>query len=116
MSTVDDDMITLHMPARVWAGIDAGADNVVSNAVVDGDERTAQLAQSIRQAGWDQVPWVDGEWPPMEQVISIRLSRVQWRFAADDARACVRVYESLEDEVSAQLGRDALAVIEPILE
>jgi hypothetical protein len=107
-----EEPITLQMSARIWAGIDAGADNVVSLAAVDGDERALRIGQAIREAGWDQVPWVNGDWPPMDQVISIRLTRTQWRFAADEARKSIAVYEEFHDEESAQLKRDALAVIE----
>lgn len=48
----------------------------------------------------------------MEQIISIRLTRAQWRFVADDVRRGIAVYNELDDEESAQLSRDALAVIE----
>jgi len=66
----------------------------------------------FRQAGWDQVPWADGAWPLTDQVISIRLAQADWTFAADEARESIEIYEELGDEVSAQLGRDVLAVIE----
>ncbi|MCR3750519.1 hypothetical protein [Lentzea californiensis] len=107
-----DEPVTLQMPARVWAGIDAGVDNVVSLAAEDGDEQAMYIGQTIRQAGWDQVPWVNGDWPPMNQIISIRLTAAQWRFAADEARKSIAVYEELHDDESAQLSRDALAIIE----
>ena len=114
MNARDEDLVTLNMPARIWAGIDAGVDNAVSTAAQNGDEATVEVGQRIRQAGWDQVTWVDGDWPPMDQMISIRLTVAEWRFAADDARNCVPIYEALGDEVSAQLGRDALAVIDGV--
>jgi hypothetical protein len=107
-----EEPIALRMSARIWAGIDAGIDNVVSLAAVDGDEQAVRFGQSIREAGWDQVPWVNGDWPPMDQIISIRLTRAQWRFAAEDARKSISAYEELHDEESAQLSRDALAVID----
>lgn len=106
------DPVTLRMSARTWAGIDARADNVASSAAVNLDQRTLRIARAIREAGWDQVPWVDGDWPPMDQVIAIRLTRAQWRFAADDARKSIAMNEELCDEQSAQLAWDALAVIE----
>jgi hypothetical protein len=109
-----DDLVTLDMPARIWAGIDASIDNAISLAAPNGDEATVQLRQGIRQAGWDQVPWVNGAWPPMDQLISIRLTQAEWTFAADEARHSIPIYEELGDEVSAQLARDALAVIESI--
>ena len=108
-----EEPITLQMSARIWAGIDASADNVVSLAAVGGDEEALRIGKAIREAGWDQVPWVNGAWPPMDEIISIRLTRAQWLFAADDARKSVAIHEELRDEVSAQLCRDALAVIEP---
>jgi hypothetical protein len=103
------------MSARIWAGIDATADNVASTAVVAEDERTFRFAQAIREAGWDQVPWVNGNWPPMDQIIAIRLTRAQWQFCADEARKSITICEEIHDEESAQLGRDALAVIEPAI-
>ena len=111
-----EEQITVRMAARIWAGIDARADNVASTAAVDGDERTLRFAQAVREAGWAQVPWVNGNWPPLDRVISIRLTRAQWRFAADEARKSIAIYEELHDEESARLGRDALAVIEPAIQ
>ncbi len=107
-----DEPIAVSMTARIWAGIDAGVDNVVALAAQDGDVETVRFGSAIRRAGWDQVPWVRGEWPPFEQIISIQLTAAQWRFAAEDARRGVISYESLGDDVSAQLCRDALAVLE----
>lgn len=107
-------MVTLDMPARIWAGIDAGVDNAISLAAQNGDDETVEVGQRIRQAGWDQVPWVNGEWPPMDQVISIRLTAAEWMLAADEARHSIPIYEELGDDESARLGRDALAVIEGI--
>jgi hypothetical protein len=110
----DDDLVTLDMPARIWAGIDAGVDNVISLAAEDGDQATVEVGQRIRQAGWDQVPWVNGAWPPADQVISIRLTEAEWTFAADDARRSISIYQKLGDDESARLARDALAVIKGI--
>jgi hypothetical protein len=90
----------------------ASVDNVVSLAVVEGDEQAVSIGRAIREAGWDQVPWMNGNWPPMDQIISIRLTRAQWQFAADEARKSVVVSEELHDDESAQLSRDALALIE----
>lgn len=83
-----EEPITLQMSARIWAGIDAGIDNVVSLAAVDGDEQSVRIGRAIRQAGWDQVPWVNGDWP-LDQSISIRLTRAQWQFAADEPRKSI---------------------------
>ncbi|WP_037305617.1 hypothetical protein [Amycolatopsis orientalis] len=115
MEHLPDEPITLRMPAGVWAGIDAGIDNVVSLVAEDGDEDAVRVGESIRKAGWDQVPWVEENWPPLDQVIAIRLTRAQWRFAADDARESIPVHEKLHDAKSAQLCRDAVALIETVL-
>ena len=114
MDARDDDLVTLDMPARIWAGIDAGVDNAISSAAENGDEATVEVGQQIRQAGWDQVPWISGAWPPMDQVISIRLTMAEWMFAADEARHSIPIYDELGDDESARLGRDALAVIDGI--
>lgn len=65
MDDLPEELITVQMPARIWAGIDAGVDNVVSLAAVDGHEQAVRVGEAIREAGWDQVPWANGEWPPM---------------------------------------------------
>ena len=105
MNARDDELVTLDMPARIWAGIDAEVDNAISSAAEDGDEATVEVGQRIRQAGWDQVPWVNGAWPPMDQVISIRLTVAEWMFAADEARRSVPIYEGLGDDESARCQR-----------
>jgi hypothetical protein len=46
----DDDLVTLDMPVRIWAGIDAGVDNAVSSAAVNGDEAAVEVGQRIREA------------------------------------------------------------------
>jgi hypothetical protein len=107
-----DDPVTLVLPARTWSGMDGGVDNAVSEAAVEGDEATVSTGSAIRQAGWDQVPWVDGEWPPDEQEIEITLTRAQWAFVRNVNVEDLPVYEELEDEESAQLCRDALAVLD----
>ena len=110
-----DETITLRMSARTWSGIDADADNAADIAVTNGDDDTERVARAIRRAGRDQVPWVDGNWPPMDQVISIQLTRAQWQFVAERARRGIVTYDLLRDERSAQLARDTLAVIEAAL-
>lgn len=114
MDARDDVVVRVDMPARVWSGIDGAVDNVVALAAQNGDEATVEVGQRIRQAGWDQVPWVDGAWPPMNQVIPIRLTMAEWTFAADHVRRGIPIYEELGDAESARLGRDALTVIEGI--
>ncbi len=60
----------VQLTARQWATIDPCMDNAIKNAIDAASD--PEPAQAIRQAGWDQVPWV-GEgrrWPPMEQVLT----------------------------------------------
>jgi hypothetical protein len=103
--------ISLRLTARVWATIDAQVDNTISMAVVDGPEEFVRTGQAIRQAGWDQVPWVDGEWPPMDQEIAIALTRDQWEFALGQVDDSTTGYESIGDSLSAQLGRDVVIAL-----
>ncbi|MCH6167048.1 hypothetical protein [Pseudonocardia alaniniphila] len=87
-------------------------DNTATNALHGFDEATETVARDIRQAGWDQVPWVDGQWPPMDQVLTIRLLAVQWEFAVS------HLAKSLawpSDDESEALERAALAEVSPQL-
>lgn len=111
MATDDNGLVTVRLTARVWSGIDGGVDNAISLAAVAGEEGVVAMGSGIRQAGWDQVPWVDGEWPPMGQIIAISLAREQWIFAVDEARESLPVYEEIGDDESADLGRQAIVVI-----
>lgn len=76
---------TLRLTARSWASLDAAADNAMSNNAIDGDSQVVLTGGVIRQAGWDQVPWIDGHWPAMTDVISITLTVEQWLFLASRA-------------------------------
>lgn len=103
--------LSLRLTARQWATIDATMDNVASHARdTFGDDGPAR---AIRQAGWDQVPWVGPtkEWPEDTHVLTIRLTREQWAFARACLRSQVQVYDELSDETSLQLCRDAEDVI-----
>jgi hypothetical protein len=103
--------ISLRLAARVWATIDAQVDNTISVAAVDGPEESVRMGQAIRYAGWVQVPWVDEDWPPMDQQIAITLTREQWEFALVEVEDSIPIYESIGDNLSAQLGRDVLAAL-----
>ena len=71
--TDQSETLTIRMPAQAWATMDAEMDGTGSTARVEGPQEWADLADAIREEGWRQVPWVDGEWPPMEQEISLTL-------------------------------------------
>ena len=99
--------LSLRLTARQWATIDANMDNVASQARdTFGDDGPAR---AIRQAGWDQVPWVGPakDWPEDKHVLTIRLTHEQWEFALTCLRSSAQVYEELRDETSLQLGQDA---------
>lgn len=104
--------VTLRLTARQWATIDATIDNVVAVAVVDpDDEDTVARGRAIRQVGWDQVPWVDGELPPMKQEIAIRLTRAQWTRTLTQLEDTVPVLRDIGEVESERLTRDAISVV-----
>jgi hypothetical protein len=98
---------SLHLTARQWATIDGTMDNVAAHA--RNAFRDDGPALAIRQAGWDQVPWVGPakEWPEDTQVLTIRLTHEQWEFALASLRSEAQIYEELHDKMSLQLGHDA---------
>ena len=103
--------IPLQLTARQWATIDAAMDNAAHN---DRDSfEDPEPAQVIREAGWQQVPWVgqDRQWPTMDQVLTISLRRDQWQLALDVLAADDPIYEDLGDLESLHLGRDARVAI-----
>lgn len=111
MADDPDEPITIRLDAGIWSGIDGGMDNAGQDAIDLDDQPTQLVAQEIREAGWAQVPWVDGAWPPMDQIIAITLTRAQWRFALNDALDSQPIYESLGDGQSVQLCEAAIRMI-----
>jgi hypothetical protein len=111
----DGDSISLELTAMQWATIDARMDNVVSNAIDSDDEQAVQVGTAIREAGWDQVPWVEGEWPPMEQVITITLSLLHWRFVTTELTEAIPRWKRLGMQESLDLCRSALDELLPQL-
>lgn len=88
--------IAIVMLARLWSVVDGSMDNAVSNAIDSGGEEACGLARTIRQAGWDQVPWAENnDWPPMDQEITISLTLKQWQFALADLRKNAPIYEDI---------------------
>jgi hypothetical protein len=104
--------VPIQLTARQWATVDAIMDNAAKSAV-DVYSSDPEPARALRQAGWDQVPWVGErrEWPPMDQVLTIRLRRDQWEFALAALAHDDPIYEELGDQQSLRLGRDAWAAI-----
>ncbi|MEQ3553400.1 hypothetical protein WIS52_23260 [Pseudonocardia nematodicida] len=103
--------ITIRLPARLWAGIDANLDNAVDLAIMDGDDATADLGTAIRETGSGQVPWVDGRWPPREQELRITLDEAHWSFVLDHLQRSRASYERLGDHESLQLGQDTIEAV-----
>ena len=93
------DQIAILLPARLWSVVDGAMDNAASNAAQSGDEAAHGVARSIRQAGWEQVPWADNnDWPPMDQEIAIRLTLEQWAFALAQLRRDAPIYEEIIEQ------------------
>ncbi|GAA3222128.1 hypothetical protein [Nonomuraea helvata] len=81
--------LIIAMSLRQWGLIDASMDNDASVETVDGDRRQADLARSIRRAGWDQIAhWTpgvpgSGSWPPPDEVVKPELTIAPWLLAID---------------------------------
>lgn len=111
MPTAGNETVQVRLSAREWATVDATVDNVVAVAAVELDEVTVTRGRAIRQAGWDQVPWVDGDWPPMEQNITIDLRDDQWRWTVVQLRQSCALNAEIGERESERLGREALAAL-----
>lgn len=101
------DALTVRLTARSWSVVDATMDNVGWAARFDEDAELDATALAVRQAGWDQVAWVDGEWPPMDQVLDIRLSAGLWNLVIAQLRRSLE--RPVDDEA---LVRAALTELE----
>jgi hypothetical protein len=109
----DEAAVPVSLPARSWSVINAAMDNVAHNSMFAYDseaERREAIARTIRQAGWDQVPWVGPgrEWPPMTQVITISLTPDEWQFAMSWLEEGV---SNPADDESVELCNTALCVV-----
>ncbi len=117
MTGPNEATVPVDLPARSWSVVDATMDNVAHNSIFAYDpeaEQRGKTAQAIRQAGWDQVPWVgpDREWPPMTEVITIALTAYQWQFAMSWVGESV---SNPVDDESVEPCSAALAVVRPQL-
>jgi hypothetical protein len=76
--------LIIAMPFRQWGLIDGCMDNDASIETVNGNRQRADLARSIRRAGWDQIAhWTpgvpgSGSWPPPDEVVKPKLTIAQW--------------------------------------
>ncbi|GAA4075663.1 hypothetical protein [Nonomuraea soli] len=81
--------LIISMSQRQWGLIDASMDNDASVETVGGDLQRADLARSIRRAGWDQIgrwtPGVpgSGSWPPPDEIVKPELTIAQWLLTVD---------------------------------
>lgn len=70
------------LPVSDWLQVDAVLDNEASRA--NGDDQVAELALSIRQTGWAQLPdWPTDQagfatWPRPIQTATVPLTPPQW--------------------------------------
>lgn len=81
--------LIIAMPLRQWGLIDACMDNDASVETVNGKWQRADLARSIRRAGWDQIahwrPGIpgSGSWPPPDEIVKPKLTVPQWLLTID---------------------------------
>lgn len=90
-------------------------DNVAAVATQMGNSERARVADGIREAGSPQMPWVDGQWPPMDQIIRISLEPSQWTFALESVRKSAKRNERAGRETSRRLCQNIISAIEPLL-
>lgn len=98
----------VRMETRQWLFIDATMDNEVSVEAEDCDPRAVvDLGNSIRQAGWDQIPgWPHDEadfqtWPAPGQTSTVVLSAAQWDLVISGLVRWAAVSEGPEDTEAA---------------
>ncbi|GAA3806032.1 hypothetical protein GCM10022226_27670 [Sphaerisporangium flaviroseum] len=93
----------VQMDTSQWLIIDAVIDNTIAIEVVDGDPGIVDLGDSIRHAGWEQVPdWPhDAEalktWPPAGQQVTMSLTGQQWSLVASQLERWAAVSDRLAD-------------------
>ncbi|MFI6484626.1 hypothetical protein ACIBH1_42365 [Nonomuraea sp. NPDC050663] len=81
--------LIIRMSMRQWGLIDGCMDNDASVETVNGNGRRADLARSIRRAGWDQIAhWTpgvpgSGRWPSPGVVVRPKLTIAQWLLTVD---------------------------------
>ncbi|MEV0585841.1 hypothetical protein [Nonomuraea sp. NPDC050310] len=81
--------LIIAMPLRQWGLIDGSMDNDSSVETVNGNLQRADLARSIRRAGWDQIAhWApgvpgSGSWPPPDEIVKPKLTIAQWLLTID---------------------------------
>lgn len=111
MSQPSSQLIAVAMPAEQWSVIDGSIDNTIAVDVVEGKDDVVAVGIAIREAGWAQVPWVDGQWPPLNQVITLNLSRAQWEFALTQLHRWQDLYGSWGDEDRPEVGDRAIEAL-----
>ncbi|MFG6195143.1 hypothetical protein [Nonomuraea sp. JJY05] len=81
--------VIITMALRQWGIVDACMDNDASVETVDGNRERADLARSVRRAGWDQIAhWTpgvpgSGKWPPPDEIVKPKLTIAQWLLTVD---------------------------------
>lgn len=81
--------LIIKMSMRQWGLIDGCMDNDASVETVNGNGQRADLARSIRRAGWDQIAhWTpgvpgSGRWPSPGVRVEPKLTIAQWLLTVD---------------------------------
>ncbi len=91
------------MPMWQWHYVDGTVDNEVGTRAEEPDtENVRAIGHSVREAGWDQVAhWTpgapgSGAWPPNDEIVSVKLTRGQWRWVASVLDDWSQVANSIE--------------------
>jgi hypothetical protein len=106
---------TLKIAVGDWQLIDAGIDNSVAIAVVDGDVVTAMSGAVVRDAGWRASfrhggGRLGGDWPHADVELEIDLSTDHWDFVVEQVERWLHVDESVRARELAAEIRKALAL------
>ncbi|NJP94762.1 hypothetical protein HCN51_35905 [Nonomuraea sp. FMUSA5-5] len=109
------------METSQWPIIDATMDNEASVEAGEGDPRNvADLGDSIRQAGWAQIPdWPRDlagfeHWPAPGQTSTLTLGRAQWELVISALERWSSVTADLGDPEAAHQAEADRALVELI--
>ncbi|WP_433443708.1 hypothetical protein [Nonomuraea sp. CA-141351] len=115
----DEARYPIAMTLRQWGIIDSAMDNEINVEVVEGDpRRIVELADSIREAGWDQIAhWTpgvpgSGAWPPPDEIVEPRLTAQQWALVPIVLRRWADAAERTGRHDAAAASRDLQALLD----
>ncbi|MGQ0845577.1 MAG: hypothetical protein ACT4QF_15755 [Sporichthyaceae bacterium] len=105
----------VHLSVAQWSIVDAALNNAESDSDLTNDEPSAEMARSIRQAGWDQIPQVDGQLPPLESHVTVVLPRSQWVFALGEVESTAGMCQELGLHDLAETAQEVVTAVLPQL-